>query len=98
LGAILVVAIVMMPPLRGGTRERAEAWLSLVSGPFACWIEVSWDFKPSERLCYTLFGLGLALGMLAHRLGPHWITAVLTACASSVWFFAGLLLTYRGWG
>jgi len=77
---------------------RPEIWLSFISGPLACWIEISWHYEPKEKVRYTLLALVLALGMLSDPLRANTMTAVITILASCLWLFMGVFLTYAGWG
>ena len=97
LGALFTLAFVMVPAA-GTTGMQARTWLSIISGPLACWIEMSWHFKPDEKAYHTLLALALALGMLSHPLRPHTMTVAIAVLASCLWLFFGIALTYAGWG
>lgn len=74
----------------------AKMWLSVMSGPLACWIEFAGDFTPAEKAFYTALALILALGILCHPLWPGRATAVVTILASTMWFVWGVALTCIG--
>jgi hypothetical protein len=96
-GAILVLAAAMLP---GGQNIGAgvRTWLSIVSGPLACWIEISMRYTPKEKMYYALLAIALVLGMLSHSLWPRTLTVAITVIASCLWLFFGFALTYMGWG
>jgi hypothetical protein len=96
LGAVFLLAILWVPS-GGSIRTRAEIWLSFIGGSLTGWTGMSWHFNPEEKVCYLLFAVVPALGMLSHPLRPSPITAVITTCASCLWLCMGILLTYAGW-
>ncbi len=99
LGVMFLLAALMtswVPILSIG--EFAKIWSSIMSGPLACWIGLSWHFTPEEKTHQTLVAAILALGILSHPLYPRAITAVITVLASCLWLPWGMVLTYGGWG
>lgn len=96
-GAILVQAAALLP---GGqnTGRGVQTWLSIIGGPLACWIEISWHYTPKGKIYHTLLALALVLGMLSHALWPRTLTVAIAVLASCLWLLFGLALTYAGWG
>ena len=77
-------------------RLTAKMWLSVISGPLACWIEFSGHFGTEDRTFYTLASLALVMGSLSHPLWPNKITAAITIFASGLWALLGMALTCVG--
>jgi len=98
----LAVLLMMMTWIASGLSDRgnwplgAKVWLSLISGPLACWIELGGHFTLGDKVFLTIMAFVLVPGILSHAIWPRRFTAAVTILSSVMWFLWSSRITCAG--